>query len=125
MSQRNTLQRKIVLDTLMRLENHPTVEELHAEIQEYYPAISKTTIYRNLRILAQNGQVRQVSLPYGPERYEGQPEPHYHFQCRLCGGIYDVDIPVITDIDAHVARKHGFGVDGHDIVFHGICKKCK
>ena len=125
MNQRNTLQRKIVLDTLRRLGSHPTLEELYAEIQRDYPAISKTTIYRNLRVLAQNGQVRRVSLPDGLERYEGQPEPHYHFQCDKCGGIFDVDIPIITDIDAHVSQKYGFDVGGHDVVFHGICNKCK
>jgi len=123
--QRNTLQRQIVLDTLKRLGSHPTIEELHAEIQKNYPAISKTTIYRNLRVLAQNGVVRQVSLPDGLERYEGQPNPHYHFQCTTCGGIYDVDIPIITDINDQVSRKYDFDVGGHDVVFHGICDKCK
>ena len=125
MGQRNTLQRKIVLETLMRMENHPTIEELHAEIQVKYPSISKTTIYRNLRILSQNGQVRQVSLPDGLERYEGQLNPHYHFQCSICTDIFDVDMPIITDIDAYVARKYGFDVGGHDILFHGVCNKCK
>ena len=125
MSQRNTLQRKIVLDTLIRLENHPTIEELHAKIRENYPTISKTTVYRNLRILAQNGQARQVSMSDGLERYEGQLNPHYHFQCTVCGGIHDVDMPIIADIDAHVAHKYGFDVGGHDVVFHGICDKCK
>ena len=125
MNQRNTLQRKIVLDTLMRLKNHPTIEELYAEIQRDYPAISKTTIYRNLRVLAKNGQVRQVSLPDGLERYEGQLNPHYHFQCTVCSGIYDVNMPIITDIDTYVSRKYGFDVGGHDVVFHGICNKCK
>jgi len=123
--QRNTLQRKIVLDTLRQIGNHPTIEELHAEIQKNYPAISKTTIYRNLRILAQNGQVRQVSLPDGLERYEGQLDPHYHFQCAVCGDIFDVDAPVDTKIDDYVAQKYGFDVGGHDVVFHGACDKCK
>jgi len=123
-NQRNTLQRKIVLDTLRKLGNHPTIEELYAEIQKNYPAISKTTIYRNLRVLAQNGQVRQVSLPDGLERYEGQLNPHYHFQCTACNGIFDVEIPGIADIENYVAHRYGYDVDGHDVVFHGICDKC-
>ena len=123
--QRNTLQRTIVLETLKRLGSHPTIEELHAEIQAHYPAISKTTIYRNLRILAQNGLVRQVSLPDGLERYEGQLNPHYHFQCTQCSGIFDVEISIGTEIDTFVTQKYGYIVAGHDVVFHGICDKCK
>jgi len=125
MGQRNTIQRKIVLDTLKRLENHPTTEELYIEIQKSYPTISKTTVYRNLRLLVQNGLVRQVSVPDGPERYEGRPHPHYHFRCGTCGNVFDVDIPIITDVDACVAQKYGFDVSGHDVMFHGICDKCK
>lgn len=125
MERRNTVQRKIILETLKRLNNHPTTEELYAEIQKGYPTISKTTVYRNLRLLTQSGLVRRVSVPDGPERYEGQPEPHYHFKCSICGGVFDVDIPVISDIDARVAQKYGFDVSGHDIMFHGVCNKCK
>ena len=125
MNHRNTLQRKIVLDTLIQMRTHPTIDELHTKIIEVYPAISKTTIYRNLRLLAKDGRVRRVLLPDGLERYEGQLDIHHHFQCTMCGSIFDVDVPEITDIDTHVAQKYNFDVVGHDIVFRGLCGKCK
>jgi hypothetical protein len=45
--QRNTLQRTIVLETLRKLGNHPTIEELHAKIQEDYPAIIAISVENN------------------------------------------------------------------------------
>ena len=72
--ERNTVQRKILLDSLMKLNTHPTIEELYSEIHEEHPSISKTTVYRNLRQLARNGIIRQVSLSDGLERYDGRTE---------------------------------------------------
>ena len=123
---RNTLQRKIVLDTLMEARSHLTIDELHRIIIKGYPAISKTTVYRNLRILAKYGKVRRVSLPDGLERYEGDMRLHYHFQCSICANIFDVEIPPVKEnIDSHVEQQYGFNVVGHDIAFRGICNKCK
>jgi len=114
-----------VLDALLKLSTHPTIEEIYAQIHKDHPSISKTTVYRNLRGLAGGGIIRQVSLPDGLERYDGSAHLHYHFKCKGCGCIYDVDIENIIDINDAVAGKHGFQVDSHDIVFSGVCLKCK
>ena len=122
---RNTVQRQIVLDALLKLNTHPTIEEIYAEIHKDHPAISKTTVYRNLRQLANNGVIRQVSFPDGLERYDGTARLHYHFKCKECNRIYDVDIEHLTGINDTVQGKYGFQVDGHDVVFSGICLKCQ
>ena len=118
------MQRQIVFDTLINLENHPTIDELYAEIHRRHPSISKTTIYRNLRQLAFDGLIRQVSLPDGLERYDGSTDPHQHFLCKKCDAIFDVDIPYLADIDETVRQKFGFVVDKHDMIFSGTCSKC-
>jgi len=125
MGQRNTIQRAIVLETLMQAKSHPTIEELYAEIFKEHPAISKTTVYRNLRMLEKNGMVRRISLLDGPDRYEGQLCPHYHFKCETCGRVFDIEIPTIGDVNVYVEEKYGFGVKEHDLVFHGKCNNCK
>ena len=122
--QRNTLQRQIILDAVMKLKIHPAIEEIYAEIQKEYPAISKTTVYRNLRQLAENGAIRGVSLPDGLERYDGRTDQHYHFKCRECGSIFDIDIEYLADINSKVKGKYGFQIDEHELVFRGLCVKC-
>jgi len=123
--QRNTIQRQIILDTLKNFDTHPTVDELYLEIQKTHPAISKTTIYRNLRQLAKGGQIGQVALPNDVERYDKRTEPHYHFQCKVCSSLFDVDIEVVHGIHEQVEEKHGFQVDEHNIIFKGVCLQCK
>jgi len=122
--QRKTVQRQIILDALMKLNSHPTIEELYAEIQKEHPAISKTTVYRNLRQLSKEGVIREVSLPDGLERYDTYTGQHYHFKCKNCGHIFDVDMEYLAGINDTVQGKYGFHVDEHDVVFSGICDKC-
>ena len=69
--------------------------------------------------------IRQVSLPDDLERYDDRTEQHYHFKCKKCGGIHDVDIEYLADINDNVQRKYRVHVEEHDVVFSDICQKCK
>ena len=122
--QRNTLQRQIILDAVIKLNNHPSIEEVYIEVKKDYPAISKTTIYRNLRQLAQNRILGQVSLPDGLERYDTRTTQHHHFKCRNCDKIFDVDMDYPVEINNAIKMKYGYQVDEHNIVFKGICAEC-
>jgi len=122
--QRNTVQRQIIFETLKRFDTHPTVDEVYSEIQKNHPSISKTTIYRNLRQLAQGGQIGRVALCDDVERYDKRTDQHYHFQCESCGELLDVDIGYIDGLNEKVQEKYGFQVDKHDIVFLGACPRC-
>ena len=123
--QRNTVQRQIVWDALKKLNNHPSTENIYAEIHREHPSISRATVYRNLRQLAANGVIRQISLSDGLERYDSRNDQHYHFKCKDCGGIFDVDIEYLAGINETVQGKYGVMVDEHDVVFSGICQNCK
>ena len=119
------MQRQIILSTLNQFVTHPTVDELYTEIQKSHPSISKTTIYRNLRQLAQGRQIGRMALPDDVERYDKRTDQHYHFQCKSCGELFDVEIGYLDGINEKVQEKHGFQVDEHDILFKGVCPKCE
>ena len=122
--QRNTLPKKIILDTVKNMSTHPTVDEVFTEVQKTHPTISKNTVYRNLRQLANNGEIRKISLPGEQERYDRLTVQHYHFQCKNCGSIYDVELEYLESINETAMQKYGFQIDEHEIVFRGTCPKC-
>ena len=124
-AQRNTVQRQIILDAVINLEMHPTIEEVYLEIQKKHPSISKMTVYRNLRRLAEEGTISCVASTEASERYDGRDMQHYHFKCGSCGCILDVDMDYISGIDNEVQAKYGYRVDKHDVIFNGTCAKCK
>ncbi|MCL2003333.1 MAG: transcriptional repressor [Oscillospiraceae bacterium] len=123
-AQRNTVQRQIILDTLKMLRTHPTVDEVYSEVHKTHPTISKTTVYRNLRQLAESGGARRLSLSDSLERYDGTAKQHYHFKCDGCGSISDVEIEILSGLNCVVQQKYGLQVDAHDIMFWGLCLKC-
>jgi len=121
---RNTVQRQIILEVVKNMDTHPTVEEVYLQIHKIHPTISKATIYRNLRLLAKHGAIRQVLLPDEADRFDKLTSQHYHFRCKICGTISDVDVEYLAGIDEVVRQKYGLRVDAHEVVFKGICKKC-
>ena len=123
--QRNTVQRRMVMEALKKLNTHPTVDEVFAEVCKEYPFISKTTVYRNLRQLADSNAIRQLYMADGLERYDYVSERHSHFSCKKCGSIIDVEVDYFESMNDLVRKKYGFLVDDHNVMFSGICFDCR
>ncbi len=122
---KNTLQRKIVLETVRAMRNHPTAEDVYQDIQKEHPTISKSTVYRNLHQLSGDGEIRPVLIPDSPERFDDRLSQHYHFRCKQCGRVLDVDMAYFSGINETVQRTYGVQVDEHDVIFKGLCPQCK
>lgn len=125
MISRNTVQRQIVLGAVRSLPIHPTAEEIYSYIAETHPTISKGTVYRNLNLLAEQGEVLRVRIPDGADRFDFRSDCHYHIRCTRCGRVFDVDMPYREDFLREVEDTHGFIFDGYDIAFTGVCPDCQ
>ncbi len=122
---RDTIQRRIIAGAVRRMRRHPTAEDVYVEVQKEHHSISKATVYRNLHELAEEGEIRAVFLPDSPERFDARTPHHYHFRCRRCGEVFDVDMGYLPGLDKAAADMYGFRVDDHDIVFQGRCPACQ
>ena len=122
---RNTVQRALVLEAVRSLHNHPTAADVYEEVRHKHPSISRATVYRNLGVLAERGEVLRVEVPNGADRYDFVNTPHYHAKCRSCGRVFDVDMPYREHLADEITDAHGFAVDGHQIVFSGLCSDCR
>jgi len=122
---RNTVQKKVILDIMKQLGNHPTVDDVYVEVKKTYNNISKNTVYRNLLQLADDGEIRKVSLQGEPERYDNISKKHYHFKCNTCEMMSDVEMDYLEDINEIAKQKNEFQIIEHDIVFRGICSTCR
>jgi Fur family ferric uptake transcriptional regulator/Fur family peroxide stress response transcriptional regulator len=124
MTKRSTIQRSLVLATVKELQRHATAEEVYDAIMKNYPDISRATVYRNLNLLSDIGEIRKVEIPNGADRYDHQLHAHYHARCVKCGRVFDVEMEFIADLEQSVKDTHGFEFTGHDIIFKGICLEC-
>ena len=128
MQQRQTIQKQIVIETLDKLKHvkgHLSIDEIYSAINENYSSISKTTVYRNVRQLAETGMIKQVTLEDGLERYDLNIHDHHHFTCVQCETIYDVEIHGLQDFSACLEEDYGFTAEKVNLSFTGVCKTCK
>lgn len=125
MQTRNTVQRQIVLQTVLRMHDHPTADTVYAAVAVEHPSISKATVYRNLNQLVGQGEIRRVPVPNGADRYDFNMAEHYHVRCTQCGRVYDVYMPHIDNLIGRVEDASGVEVQRYDILFEGICQECR
>ena len=123
---RNTPQRKIVLETVLQSLDHPTAETIFKRAAEKSPKISLGTVYRNLAILSELGQIKKLSSPLGPDHYDFNLSDHCHFLCSSCGEMLDIPNECAPSKQALLApKKSGFDIHSHTLTYHGICPACK
>lgn len=121
---RNTIQRTLVLEAVRSLHNHPTSADVYDVVRECHPNISRATVYRNLNLLADAGEVLRIQLPNGADCYDFRCDDHFHARCKECGHVFDIDMPRNENLVSHVQDTHGFQVDNYEIVFTGTCPNC-
>jgi len=121
---RVTKQRKAIFSVLQGDASHPTAEEIYRRVKDRLPHISLATVYRNLKLLSQEGLILEIPTPDGPSRYDPQTHEHYHFFCDHCERVYDVQIPVQAQLNRELSLQ-GFSVRSHETVFYGLCHRCR
>lgn len=114
-------QRLKVLEYLTQNRCHPTVDRIFTDLQKDIPTLSKTTVYNTLRMLAEEGFVRIITIEDNETRYDIDVADHGHFKCESCGAIYDFCV----DMDSLKSRDlNNFTINNKDVYFKGICPKC-
>ena len=122
---RNTIQRTLVAQAVQQLQSHATAEEVYDAVAREHPHISKGTVYRNLNQLAEEGEIQKLEMPDGPDCFDHRLHRHYHAKCSRCGRVFDVDMDYMDDLVRLVKDAHGFAINGHNLVFTGVCTTCQ
>ena len=120
-------QREALLHALRARRDHPTAEMLYHVLRQAHPNISLGTIYRNLALLEQKGEILRLHGQDSPDRYDGTTAPHDHLRCRGCGTMVDLTgMGAVVDLAAarEEATRQDVTVEGYQIVFDGLCKAC-
>lgn len=124
---RASKQRDRILDVLRGNRIHAGAQWVYEQLRPEYPHLSLGNVYRNLNILVDLGLVNRLPLGSGSDVYEAVKEPHYHFICDRCGGIFDVEIPeeLQNGVSRRIEENHGHLVVSRSVEFHGVCRECR
>ena len=122
---RNTYQRKKILDTMHQMHGeHPSADDIYLRLSQQNLCISRATVYRNLAFLSQQGFIQKINIPNSAERYEINPDPHYHAKCQNCNKVYDIHVDKMIDIKIPQCQNSEINILEYDIIFRGICNNC-
>jgi len=123
-ARRMTRQRKTILEVVRQEKTHPSADEIYDRVRKHLPNISLGTVYRNLEILAESGEIQKLELGGTTKRYDWNPNKHYHIRCLRCGRVDDAPIAPLNQLENELYGATVFTIVGHRLEFEGLCPTC-
>lgn len=121
---RMTKQRQIILEELRKQKAHPSADEIYEMVRCHLPRISLGTIYRNLEVLVQMGEIQKLELSGALRRFDWDTNKHYHIRCVCCDRVDDAPIAPLNRLENELYGTTVFEIIGHNLEFTGLCPKC-
>ncbi len=114
-------QRDALINELCSRYDHPTAETLYLSLKADFPNLSLGTVYRNLALLCDSGDIIKISVD-GADRYDGNSKPHCHFLCKSCKGMQDIhtDSPFSNSLIENVNGE----IENYSLTLYGVCEQC-
>lgn len=122
---KSSRQRDLVLRILRSTQCHPTTDWIYERARKEMPNISKGTVYRNLKVLKDEGKIQELSISRGIIRYDGDVRNHYHIRCIECGCVDDVPHISQRASNRKVEELTGYRIHSHRLEFLGVCPECQ
>ena len=120
-----TPQRRLIVDIIHNAEAHLTAEDIIINVQKKMPGVNKSTIYRTLDLLEENGCVYKSESHDQFIYHHAEEGHHHHLVCRECGKTIECEEDVFVPIKRVLEKKYGFHVEFKHIVMKGICLECR
>ena len=115
-------QRELVADIVSGRKDHPTADAIYLSAREIEPNISLGTVYRNLKLLADEGRLVTLETSDKKIHYDGDLSIHSHFICEDCGKIIDLFESAHTH---ELLENMGLSVSSEKCFYYGKCSDCK
>ena len=101
-----TPQRVAILEAIIKLNNHPTAENIIDYIRKDHPNIATATVYKVLDALVENDLLIKVKTDKDIMRYDAIIEKHHHLYCSESDRIEDyIDEELNEMIEKYFERK--------------------
>lgn len=124
MNLKHSKQRDSIMEFLRERKDHPTADTVYMNVRKTFPNISLGTVYRNLTLLADIGEIARIRVGDGVDHFDADTSPHYHFICNKCGSVIDLEMEDMTEINQMANRNFDGMVEGHITYFYGKCGNC-
>jgi len=123
--ERCTVQRRVILETVLDLDNHPSADLIFDAVKNRLPGIARTTVYRSLEHLAGMGVITKACHPGRAARFDPRLDLHHHLVCLQCNEFFDFEADGLNELTIPDTSAFGFEVNDYRVQLRGICKSCR
>ncbi len=121
---RMTHQRRMILEEIEARHDHATAEAIYEQLKPGMPDLSLSTVYRNLKTLADEGKISVSDLGSGLVYETVEQVPHHHLVCLSCSRVQPLDHVLVQPLFAAI-EAGGFQVATTHLILYGYCEKCR
>jgi Fur family transcriptional regulator, peroxide stress response regulator len=120
-----TVQRRVVLQTVLERDDHPTADQIFEAAKDRVPGISRTTVYRVLDTLADMGAIRRLHHAGASARFDGKTHRHHHMICKRCNQVIDLEDEKLDRLRVSHVSSEGFDIEDFSVHLIGTCSACR
>jgi Fur family peroxide stress response transcriptional regulator len=120
-----TVQRRVILEAVLDLDNHPTADQVHEQVTDRIAGISRTTVYRTLETLVRMGVITKACHPGSAMRYDHRTEAHHHLVCLHCDTVIDIVDERLDTLTIPDTSVYEFEVNDFRVQLRGVCRRCR
>lgn len=110
---------------LTELHGFRSAQEIHAALRERGDSVGLATVYRNLDLMVETGEVDVLTRDDGEQMYlRCSRQHHHHLVCRSCGHAIEITGPDVERWADALAKQHGYTEISHTLEVFGLCPNC-
>jgi Fur family ferric uptake transcriptional regulator len=124
--ERSTRQKRAIAAVLDASDGFRSAQELFTDLRAQGENVGLTTVYNQLRALADAGELDALRADDGETLYRRcvTGQHHHHLVCRQCGRTVEVEGPEVEQWADRVAEANEFVEVSHTLEIFGTCTTC-
>jgi Fur family ferric uptake transcriptional regulator len=116
---------QIIIEIIEKEETHLTSQQIFERLRTHLPVVNRSTVYRSLDRLAENGRISISDMGMGASVYELVSNGmHHHLICQQCHQTILIPLEDVAKFFSKVELMSKYQITTNHLILYGICDAC-